>query len=98
MKWFNDNEVDILPKNMNPPNWPKLRPIEEFWAIVKRKLKKNGGAAADNIQLKQKWDKHANKVSHELVRKLMASIKTRTRQFLRSTEWLANNLIILEAQ
>ena len=30
---------------MNPSNCPELRPIERFWAIVKRNLRKNSSPA-----------------------------------------------------
>lgn len=86
MDWFEANQVDVMPKSMNPPNCPKLRPIEEFWAIVKRKLKKNGGTAADTKQLREKWNKSASEVSVDDVQRLMGTIKGRVRQFCRSVE------------
>ena len=66
---------------MNPPNCPKLRPIEEFWSIVKGKLKKNGGSANDMQMMGRKWKIHADKVSPTLVQKLMGAIKKRVRSF-----------------
>jgi hypothetical protein len=71
---YETNQVDVIPKAMNPPNCPQLRPIEQFWAIVKRKLKKSGRSATDAKQMLQKWNFHAGKVSTELVQKLMGSI------------------------
>jgi hypothetical protein len=47
LEWLENNNVEIVPKTMNPPNCPQFRPIEKYWAIVKNKLNKNGGAARD---------------------------------------------------
>lgn len=83
MAWYEANEVDVIPKNMNPPNCPKIRPIEEFWSIVKGKLNKNGGAARDIPQMQQKWNRQAGSVSINLVQRLMSTIKPRTREIFR---------------
>lgn len=86
MQWYKDNKVDVIPKNMNPPNCPKLRPIEEFWAIVKGKLKKNGGAVKDAKQMLQKWNLHAGKVTDDTVQRMMGSVTRRVREFIRTKE------------
>ena len=31
-------KVRFVPKTMNPANVPKLRPIEDFWAVLKQKV------------------------------------------------------------
>lgn len=33
MTWYRENNVNIVPKDMNPPNCQELRPIERFWAV-----------------------------------------------------------------
>jgi hypothetical protein len=84
IKWYEDNNVDLIPKNMPPPNCPQLRPIEQYWAIVKRKLKKNGGEAKDAQQMLQKWNMHAGKVSSDVVQHMMGSIRKHVREFIPS--------------
>ena len=84
LDWCNENEVFILPKNMNPPNCPAFRPIEQFWGIVKGKLLKNGGSAKDIKQMRQKWIKFAGEVTDDLVQKMMGGINRKVRNFLRS--------------
>ena len=86
MEWLGANQVDVMPKHMNPPNYPKLRKIEEFWAIVKHRLKKNGGSATDVKHIRDKWNKHANDVSVEVVQRLMGAIKSRVSKFIRSKD------------
>lgn len=34
--------IDYVPKEMNPPNVPQLRPIETFWANLKREVYADG--------------------------------------------------------
>lgn len=80
LKWFEDNRVDVIPKDCNPPNSPELRPIEKYWAIVKAKIKKNGGIVSSTKSLQVKWDRNAVKVSPEGVRMLMKSIKEKVRK------------------
>ena len=38
MEWYAVNNVQVVPKDKNPRNTPELRPIEKYWAIVKRNL------------------------------------------------------------
>ena len=33
--------IVVVPKSANPPNVPQLRPIENFWANLKRKIYSN---------------------------------------------------------
>ena len=85
-KWCRDNNIDFIEKIINPPNCPELRPIELYWAIVKRKLFKDSGSAQSIEQMRQKWSKHAEKVQRPTVQKLMSSIKKKTRHFIRSKD------------
>ena len=34
--------IKVLPKERNPPNVPQVRPIETFWADLKRRMFENG--------------------------------------------------------
>lgn len=42
-KWYEENCVFVVPREMNPPNCPELRPVEKFWAVMKSKCRKMGG-------------------------------------------------------
>jgi hypothetical protein len=85
-KWYRDNNIDFIEKNINPPNCPKLRPIELYWVIIKIKLFKNTGSAHTVEQMRQKWNKFAGEVTEVTVQQLMSSIKRKTRQFIRSKD------------
>lgn len=86
LKWYEDNEIDFKAKDMNPPDCPEFRPIEEFWGIVKGNRSKNGGSATDVNSMRQKWNKFAQKVTPELVQKMMGGINRKIREFVRSSK------------
>jgi hypothetical protein len=86
LEWFNTNQVAVIPKDINPPNCPKLRPIEEYWSIIKQMLCKNGGGVSNKAQMCTKWNYFAEKVAPALVHKLMGAIKSRVRKFIRSED------------
>jgi hypothetical protein len=35
-------QIKFLPKNLNLPNFPRVRPIQNFWSILKRKVYLDG--------------------------------------------------------
>ena len=84
--WYNVNNVDFISKELNPPNCPQIRPIEIFWAIMKRKLKKKGGSAKEIGKMLQKWNQIASTVSSDTVKKLMGSIPKKVTEFLKSDD------------
>jgi hypothetical protein len=83
LKFYEDQAIDFVPKNFNPPNSPELRPIERYWALMKRKLFKTGGAVKDTANLLRKWNLHAYSFAISSVQKLMGSINRKTRKFIR---------------
>lgn len=41
LKWMEENSIRYVPKQYNPPCVPELRPIEMYWAQMKKCLKRN---------------------------------------------------------
>ena len=39
--WYIANDVNFVPKELNPPNVSELGPIERYWALVKQKLRRD---------------------------------------------------------
>lgn len=85
-EWLNHHGIQFVPKSHNPPNCPQFRPIEKFWAIVKRKLKNSAGRALNARSLKMRWDNAAKTVTRQTVRDMMGSINTKVRLALRNKE------------
>lgn len=84
VKFYQDNNINFVKVDHNPPNCPQLRPIEIFWALVKRKLKKTNGAANSIKTMTHKWNKVAATFNEKFVQKLMGRITRKTREFIRS--------------
>lgn len=81
IEWYEANNVVVVPKDHNPPNSPELRPIERYWALVKRNLKKTNKSMENEQQFKSNWRSAANKVDETTVQNLMEGIKRKARQF-----------------
>ena len=67
--------VTFGPKDMNPPNCPQLRPIEEFWALMKAHLRKHVSAFETIQQFEKDWKKMSKLVAKKSVRNLMRNVK-----------------------
>lgn len=85
MGWYISNNVNVVPKDMNPPNCPELRPIERYWAIVKLKLRKTSKEAKNIKDFKIKWTNATKKVASTVVQKLMSKVKRKIREFSRQS-------------
>ena len=42
MDWLDTKEVKYVPKWSNPVKVSECRPIEDFWALIKREVYKDG--------------------------------------------------------
>lgn len=78
--------IEFVRKYDNPPNCPQLRPIERYWAIVKRHLRKDGGQATNMDMFKKMWTKASRKVTANGVQNLMKRVKAKVRQFYRDAK------------
>lgn len=79
--WYKANSVDFIPKEMNPPNCPELRPIEKYWALIKMKLRKWPKVVKNANSLTVNYNKVAAKFDRKSVQNLMGGIKRKTREF-----------------
>ena len=46
-----DENVKFVPKDINPPNFPLARPIENFWGCLAQKVYEGGWKAKTEQQL-----------------------------------------------
>ena len=61
LNWLAEKGINFVEKNINPPNCPQFRPIERYWAIVKRVFKKTGKAAGNMQEFKKIWAQASKK-------------------------------------
>lgn len=85
LEWFETNSVHFVPKDMNPPNCPELRPIETYWAMMKRELRKTKENVKDANDMRRKWLKNEKKVPDTTVQALMDGVKRKCREFYKTT-------------
>ena len=83
-EWYSNHQVEFIAKIMNPPNSPELRPIAKYWEIVKRMLFKHKLSVENTEMMRRKWIQFPEKVSADLVQRLIRKIKNNSRYFVRS--------------
>ena len=72
MEWYNQNGIEIVLKEANPPNCPEQHVIESYWALVKGILLKSNKSAKDDEEFKQKWVAVSKKVTESKIQAMMA--------------------------
>ena len=54
-KFYDENEINIVPKETNPPNCPELWLIEKYWAHMKSYLKGTKSITSNLKDFRRKW-------------------------------------------
>jgi hypothetical protein len=80
LNFLKQNDIQIVPKALNPPNIPQCRPIERYWALVKGILRKTGKTASNQQDFLRKWNSACKKVANDTVAGLMEGIRQKLRQ------------------
>ena len=81
LEWYKANGVHVVPKEANPPNCPELRPIERYWALVKRELSQYKQQATTIEKFRKSWTKAAKSVAEKSAQTLMAGVNSKVRSF-----------------
>lgn len=80
MEWYAANGIVVVPKVCNPPNSPELRPVEEYWSIMKGILKKKGGGVKSVPELQKMWTWASRQCSINMVQSLMSRVRRKVRK------------------
>jgi transposase len=73
-------QIKYVPKNLNPPNVPQVRPIENFWSILERKVYLNGWKAETNEDLIKRIKRVLKEIPPNVCQRLMRGLKTKVRK------------------
>jgi hypothetical protein len=73
-------KIKVVPKELNPPNVPQVRPIENFWSILKRRVYLNGWTAESDKDLIIKIQKELKNMPTNVCQRLMSGLKTKVRK------------------
>ena len=81
--WLEQNNIPFVPKAMNPANVPEARPIEDYWAILKREVYIDGWTAKNVDQLESRIRYCLKKMDVKVVQNLVATTHKRLDQIRR---------------
>ena len=73
LEWCDAENVIILPKERNPPNCPKQRAIEDFWAYLKRLVYDKNWTAKNLNQLRARIKRCLTQIDKNFVQGLAES-------------------------
>jgi hypothetical protein len=71
--------IKFLPREMNPPNVPQLRPIEDFWSILKQKVYSNNWSTNSCSKLANRIKLKLKEIDVHVVQRQMSKIPTKVR-------------------
>lgn len=74
-EYLASENIQTVPKHLNPANVPQARVIENFWAILKRKVYEKGWKARTTTQLKCRITRCLKKIDPNLVQRLAEGTK-----------------------
>lgn len=80
LEWLRAHSIDFVPKDANPPNVPKARPIEDFWGILKAKVYKDGWEAETELQLKRRIREKIKSTDIHVIQKMMKGVCSKLRK------------------
>ena len=75
--YLSAKKINFVPKAINPANVPKCRPIEDFWANLKRMVYEGDWTAKNLDELKKKIRATLNKIDFNLVQSHASSVPKR---------------------
>lgn len=79
--WYEANNINFVPKVDNPPNLPQARPIEDFWALLSRKVYNNGWEAQNQEQLRRRISGKIREINADgVVQRMMQRVRRKLRQ------------------
>jgi hypothetical protein len=76
----------IFQENHNPLTSPELRPIERYWAILKRNVKKRSLTTFNIKSFKKKLDEPIKSIDMKVVQSLMSGFEGKVRKFRHGEE------------
>lgn len=80
IEWLHEQNIPFVAKAINPPNVPKARPIEDFWAILADKVYQGGWEATNQEQLANRIKSQLKKVDLKVVQTMMNGVRAKLRK------------------
>jgi transposase len=83
VNYLKELKVNFMPKKCNPANLPQVRPIEDYWAHLKRNVYAGGWRANNINQLVKRINVCLRKDDLKFVQKLALGVSRRLRNVIR---------------
>jgi hypothetical protein len=80
LTWPDLTWPDLTWPDLTWPNLPQARPIEEFWAILSRKIYNNGWEAQNEEQLRRRISRKIREIDAVVVQRMMQRVRGKLRQ------------------
>ena len=77
--WMSEN-VNFVPKNLNPPNVPQARPIENFWGCLAQKVYEGDWGAKTEQQLISRIESKIKEFDLKFVQSLLKGVKAKIKK------------------
>ena len=78
---MNEN-INYVQKEINPPNIPQARPIENFWGCLVQKVYENGWEAKTEAQLSLRVKSKPKEFDINFLQDLMKGVKGKLRKII----------------
>lgn len=77
---YKKRQIEYVSKDFNPPNVPQLRPIENFWAMLRRKVYHNSYQAKTSKNLIVKIKKELKTIALNGIQRAMREVPMKVRK------------------
>lgn len=78
--WLRHENIRFVPRDFNPPNVPKARPIEDFWGMLSQKVYERGWEAKSAASLKRRVALKLKEIDIDVVRDMMGKVRQKLRK------------------
>lgn len=80
LEFLDENDINYVAKDDNPPNCPEVRPIENYFSILKQRVYAENWSAENRDQLIRRIKKCAKEISLQTYQSLFCNLKTKIRK------------------
>ena len=80
IEFFEEQNIDFVPREKNPQNCPQARPVETIWQILEEKVYSGGWEAKTIDQLKRRIQQKLKELNMKSVQTMFSSIKKQLRK------------------
>ena len=75
LEFLSNNGINYVEKDENPPSAPQIRPIENYWGILKMKVYEGNWSAKNQENLIRRIKIKQKKISQDTVIKMLENLK-----------------------